>query len=79
MKESKQRHANECVHSAPFWCGGRKKAGVKHHGTGCICVSSPPTGEVTHIQLQLNHLLYSSRPELYHGCQSIFILMLVKA
>lgn len=50
-----------------------KKAGVKHHGTGCICVSSPPTGEMTHIQLQLNHLLYSSRPELYHGCRGILI------
>lgn len=62
-----------------FGVEGEKKAGVKHHGTGCICVSSPPTGEVTQIQLQLNHLLYSSCPELYHGCQSIFLLMLVKA
>lgn len=62
-----------------FGVEGEKKAGVKHHGTVCICVSSPLTGEVTQIQLQLNHLLYSSRPELYHGCQSIFILMLVKA
>lgn len=41
MGESKQRHANECVHSAPFGSRGKKKKleSAKHHSSGHISVS----------------------------------------